>query len=78
MKEGIVMLTIIFIICMLAVFGKLAVLALRGAWGLTKILFSLIFLPFVLIGLVLKGLIFIALPVLIVIGIVSLLAGAQI
>ena len=50
-----------------AVFGKVAVLALRGAWGLTKILFSLIFLPFILIGLVLNGLIFIALPVLIVV-----------
>ena len=62
---------------MFAVFGKVAVLALKGAWGLTKIMFSLIFLPFILIGLVLKGLIFIALPVLIVVGIVSLLAGVQ-
>ena len=77
MKEGIDMLTLVFMICMLAVFGKVAVLALRGAWGLTKILFSLIFLPFILIGLVLNGLIFIALPVLIVVGVVSLLAGAQ-
>ena len=71
------MLTLIFLICMFAVFGKVAVLALKGAWGLTKILFSLIFLPFIIIGLVLKGLIFIALPVLIVVGIVSLLAGVQ-
>ena len=78
MKEGIDMLTLIFMICMFAVFGKVAVLALRGAWGLTKILFSLIFLPFILIGLVLNGLIFIALPVLIVVGFVSLLAGAQV
>ena len=69
------MLTMIFIICMIAVFGKLALLAVRGAWGLTKILFSLIFLPFILIGLVLKGLILIALPVLIVIGIVALIGG---
>ena len=70
------MLTIIFIICMFAVFGKLALLAVRGAWGLTKILFSLIFLPFILIGLVFSGLIFIALPVLIIIGIVALIGGA--
>ena len=69
------MLTIIFIICMFAVFGKLVLLAVRGAWGLTKILFSLIFLPFILIGLVFSGLIFIALPVLIIIGIVALIAG---
>jgi len=71
------MLTLIFIICMFAVFGKVALLAIRGAWGLTKVLFSLIFLPFILIGLVLKGLIFIALPVLIIFGIVALLTDVQ-
>ncbi len=70
------MLMIIFIICMFAVFGKLALLAVKGAWGLTKIMFSLIFLPIVLVGLVLKGLIIIAFPVLFVIGIGSLLLGA--
>ena len=70
------MLTMIFIICMIAVFGKVAFLAVRGAWGLTKILFSLIILPFILIGLVFSGLIFIALPVLIIIGIVALIGGA--
>lgn len=69
------MLTMIFIICMFAVFGKVALLAVRGAWGLTKILFSLIFLPFILIGLFFSGLIFLALPVLIIIGIVALLGG---
>ena len=71
------MLTMIFIICMFVVFGKVALLAIKGAWGLTKVLFSLIFLPFILIGLVLKGLIFIALPVLIIFGIVALLTGVQ-
>ena len=71
------MLTLIFIICMFAVFGKVALLAIRGAWGLTKVLFSLIFLPFILIGLVLKGLIFIALPVLTIFGIVALLTDVQ-
>ena len=58
MRGGVDMLTMIFIICMIAVFGKLAVLAIKGAWGLTKILFSLVFLPFILIGLMIKGLIF--------------------
>ncbi len=71
------MLTLIFIICMFAVFGKVAFLAIRGAWGLTKVLFTLIFLPFILIGLVLKGLIFVALPILVILGIVSLLTGVQ-
>ena len=75
-KEGFKMLTLIFIFCMIAVFGKLVFLAIKGAWGLTKILFTLIFLPFMLIGLVLKGLIFIALPALVIIGIVALITGA--
>ena len=74
MKEGIKMLTLLFIICMIAVFGKLTGLALRGAWGLTKILFSLVFLPIVLIGMVCSGLIVIALPALVIFGIMALTA----
>ncbi len=70
------MLTLLFIICMFAVFGKIALLALRGAWGLTKIFFTLLFLPLILIGLVVKGLFIIALPALIIFGIVSLLSEA--
>lgn len=72
MRGGVDMLTMIFIICMIAVFGKLAVLAIKGAWGLTKILFSLVFLPFILIGLVIKGLIFLAFPILVIFGVVAL------
>jgi len=71
------MLTLIFIICMIAVFGKIAGLALRGAWGLTKILLSLVFLPLILMGMVFKGLFIIALPLLIVFGIASLLTDAS-
>ena len=77
MKEGIYMLTLFFIICMIAVMGKLTVLALRGAWGLTKVFFSLIFLPVILIGMVFKGLFIIALPVLIIIGLMTLLEDAS-
>lgn len=71
------MLTLIFIICMLVIFGEVAGLALKGAWGLTKILFNLVFLPVILIGMVLSGLIVIALPVLIIFGIVALVANAS-
>ena len=71
------MLTLFFIICMFAVFGRIAGLALRGAWGLTKILFGLVFLPVVLIGMAVSGLIVIALPALILFGIVLLAADAS-
>ena len=66
------MLEILFAVCMLWVFGKLFIWGLRAAWGLTKLLFIVIFLPVILIGMVLAGLISIAFPILIVIGIVSL------
>ena len=75
MKEGIAMLTLLFVICMFIVLGKLSMLALSGAWGLMKVLFTIIFLPVILLGLVFKGLLVIALPVLIIFGIVALLGG---
>ena len=54
------MLTLLFIILMFGIFGKMIGLAFRATWGITKIFFRLIFLPLVLIGLVLGGLIYIA------------------
>ena len=71
------MLTLIFIICMLTIFGSLARFAFFGAWGLTRILFGLVFFPIILIGLVFKGLVVIALPALIIYGIVALTARAS-
>ncbi|MBQ9156295.1 MAG: hypothetical protein IJ137_05900 [Eubacterium sp.] len=70
------MLTLLFIVCMFTVFGKVISLALRGAWGLTKIVFSLVLLPITLIGMAFGGLITIALPALIIFGVLALLAEA--
>ena len=67
------MLTLILIICMFSVFGKAAGLAFRGAWGLTKILLSLVFFPVILIGMAFSGLISIALIVLIIYGAAALI-----
>ncbi len=66
------MLTLLFIFLMIGVFGKLIGLAFRATWGITKIFFRLIFLPVILIGLVMAGLMYIALPLLVVIGIAVL------
>lgn len=68
------MLTILFTILMFVVFGKILLFAIRATWGISRIVFSVVLLPIFLIGLVLKGLISLALPVLILIGIVSLVA----
>lgn len=61
------MLYIIFGILLIAMTGKLIGLAARLAWGVFKIGFRIVFLPLVLIGMAVKGLVVLAL-VLVVIG----------
>lgn len=65
---------LLFMILMFVVFGKMFRLAIRATWGITKILFTIVFLPLILIGMVFSGLLSVAFIVLIVIGIGSLLA----
>ena len=66
------MLELIFTILMFVIFGKILFFAIKAAWGITKILFSIVFLPIVLIVLALMGLFYIAIPVLAVIGLIAL------
>lgn len=66
------MLEFLFTILMFVVFGKILIFAFRATWGISKILFSVVLLPLFLIILVVSGLITLALPILIVVGIVSL------
>ncbi|MDO5392188.1 MAG: hypothetical protein Q4F24_14000 [Eubacteriales bacterium] len=67
------MLTLLFIILMFLIFGKLIGFAVKAAWGISKIICTIVLLPLFLIGLVFAGLIGIALPILLVVGIVSLI-----
>ena len=69
------MLTLLFVICMLGIFGKLIGLAFKMTWGIAKVLFTLVFLPVILVGLARGGLLVVAFPLLIVVGIVSLAVG---
>ena len=64
------MLTLLFTILMFLVFGKLLGFAFKAAWGISKIICSVVLLPLFLIGLVLQGLIAIALPVLLIVGLI--------
>ncbi|MBQ6835261.1 MAG: hypothetical protein IJO55_12725 [Lachnospiraceae bacterium] len=68
------MLTFLFFILMLAVFGKILGFAIKATWSISKIVFSVVLLPLFLVGLVLKGLLTLALPILVIIGIISLIA----
>lgn len=67
------MLYFLFVILMIGVFGKMIGFAFRATWGLTKVLFNLVLLPVFLIGLVIAGLMYIALPVLIIVGVIMLI-----
>ena len=67
------MLTLIFTCLMVWIFGKLIWIAFKMTLGITKVLFNLIFLPIILIALVIGGLVSVALPVLIIIGIIMLI-----
>ena len=69
------MLTLIFTILMFLIFGKILGFAIKAAWGVTKIVCTVVLFPLFLIGLVLKGLIAIALPVLLIVGLVCLFSS---
>ena len=68
---------ILFAICMILVFGKLFTLAIKAAWGLTKIMCNLVILPEVLIVMTINRLIYLALPIVVIIGIVMLVVGRK-
>lgn len=68
---------LIFTILMLVVFGKLILFAIKATWGIAKILFAIVFLPLILIGMAIAGLFYIAIPIVAIIGIVSLLGRGE-
>lgn len=70
------MFTTVCIILMIVVFGKLGLFAFKAAWGLTKVLLSLVFLPVILIGLILSGFFVVAIPVLVIVGLFAFLGKA--
>lgn len=74
-KEEMRMITLCFIIMMFCVFGGLIGLAIRAAWGITKIVCSIILLPVALIVLVCVGLMKLAFPILVIVGICALLSS---
>lgn len=67
------MLTLTFVVLMFLIFGKLIGVAWKAAWGISKIVCSVLLLPLFLVGLVIIGLIQIALPLLLVVGVISLI-----
>ncbi|MCI6059566.1 MAG: hypothetical protein MR729_00210 [Dorea sp.] len=71
------MLTLLFAICMIWVFGKLFFFGIKAAWGISRFLLTIVLLPVILIVMVVGGLIYLAFPVLLIVGIVSLFMSRQ-
>lgn len=69
------MLTFIFCIALIWLIWKMIFLGIKMTWGIAKLVCVVVLLPVLLIGLVCVGLIYIALPVLVIAGIVVLVRG---
>ena len=65
------MLTILFLIFLFGIFGKLFFFGLNAAWGLSKFVLTIILLPITLMVMVSCGLLYFAFVLLIVVGIIS-------
>lgn len=61
----------LFMILMFYIFGKLFFFGLKAAWGLSKFVLTIILLPITLMVMVSCGLLYFALVLLIVVGIIS-------
>ena len=70
------MMTILFFILFFMIFGKLVGFAFRATWSIMKVMLYIVFLPVILVGMVMGGLIYIALPILLIVGLLSLLKTA--
>ncbi|MCR4831284.1 MAG: hypothetical protein K5883_07525 [Pseudobutyrivibrio sp.] len=66
----------LFTILFFIIFGRMIGFAFRMTWGLFKVLLYIVFLPLILLLMVFGGLIYIALPLLIIVGVLSLITNA--
>lgn len=61
----------IFVVLLLVVVLRLIRLAVRACWGLLKIVLGIVFLPLILIGLAVGGLMLLAIVITVLVGIVA-------
>ena len=66
----------LFIILMFMFFGKMIIFGIKAAWGLGKFVIGLILLPILIIGVIAAGLIYLALPLLVISGVILLIRKA--
>lgn len=71
------MLSLLFTILLIVIFGKLLIFGVKAAWGISKLLVTVVLLPLTLIGLVIGGLLSLAFPILIVVGSIAVICSAN-
>lgn len=70
------MITMLLMIATVTIMFKILVFGLKACWGIAKLLLTLIVFPVVMIGLLMFGLIYLAIPILIVAGIIALVSSS--
>ncbi|MBR5337207.1 MAG: hypothetical protein IK152_04425 [Lachnospiraceae bacterium] len=66
------MLTLICLLITFGLVGSLLKVAFKMTWGVTRIVFGIILLPLFIVGFILSGIFFLAIPALVVLGILAL------
>lgn len=69
------MLTFLFVIALIWLVWKLLFLGIKATWGIAKFVCMVLLLPIFLIGLVFAGLIYVAVPILAIAGLIALFSG---
>ncbi len=70
------MLTMLLMILMFAVFGRMFVFALRCTWGITKMALFFVFLPLIIAGLVISGIVSLIIPAIFVVILAGIIRAA--
>lgn len=70
------MITVLFAIAIIWLAWKMLVLGIKAAWGIAKILCTVLLLPAFIFGLVCVGMIYIAIPILVIAGLTAIVGGA--
>ena len=69
------MFTLLLVISMLMILGKVFKFTIEASWTVFKVFMYIFFLPVILIVFIAAGLIYLALPILLIVGIISLVTG---
>ena len=69
------MFTALFVIFAICVFGDLLSLCIKLAWSAWKVVLTLVCLPLLIVFMVLGGMMALALPLLVVVGIVAIIVS---